>query len=533
MRKIAPQKVDKVKGKKDKVDKGTYLHLTPPLNSNKIMLSIESYTDIEFFVHSDNSMFIRVKQDFEEGLAVIQLYNFSNVSPLHKYEWNLKEEGVILDQHLDMNGEQSSGKGRPKPFQIQVSQDGRYLCAISENKDEVKYQILSLHVSESDKSTTGEDEQQLAKKTNHSYKINTNKMLPLGFEIQRMNRGQSKEKPLFTKHKWKITNKRDVIGVDLYGNKLYINQHDHFAAADRCISQAVPFKIFTKRQRVVYRDSPNNTIIGEDYIVTWTESGLYSFRFNTERNMLDKFQKILHDPILDIEDITLTQLAPTSHNDFFLIVYKFESSENIMIWDLENNEEYDNFQTRESDKFKFYCNGVKRIKQEDEQAQQNEDEQKEEKWEFSEKGYLMFDQYYVNIDDMVPSPFIQARSRALDPFYWNMGMRMSTDEKYVLIKNKLIKSYSFLGLYLRAKLGYTAPKSVEYCKYFIDRSSIISDFDSDLHELEKILELISSNPAMTIYVSFVLGILSYNFILVHCYFVARCNRRITNGQSYR
>ena len=96
-----------------------------------------------------------------------------------------------------------------------------------------------------------------------------------------------------TKHKWVITNKRDVIGVDLYKEKLFINGEDMFEKAHTGIRNTIRSNILGRSKRKLdYRKSSEHTIVGENYIAVRAKTGIHTFRFDTTTNTFSKFQKI-------------------------------------------------------------------------------------------------------------------------------------------------------------------------------------------------------------------------------------------------
>jgi hypothetical protein len=130
---------------------------------------------------------------------------------------------------------------------------------------------------------------------------------------------------------------------------------------------------------------------------------------------------------------------------------------------LEKDREYDNFSTRENDKFRFYCFGYRGEGGDEEESEVSQVSQEEEKYEKkpSKLGYLMFNNYYVDLDIMIPSPYIQARSRSLPSDQWQQGPRMSKCMKYVIINGYLLTSYSYTDLFYRLKLLDSQPKSIQ------------------------------------------------------------------------
>lgn len=254
-----------------------------------------------------------------------------------------------------------------------------------------------------------------------------------------------------------------------------------------------------------YSDKLDDTIIGEGCVVTKTKHGLFSFKFkfgfpneNDTKNAKEtlnctRFYHINHKLITEYEGINFKKIAPTSHQDYFMLFYEVGKSENILVWDIFKNREYDSFNGRPQDKFMFYCNGVS--SNESEKSEEKEDDEENTViYQPSKIGYLMCNNYFINLDNMIPSPYIQCANSELDSYYWNSGRRMTKDEKYVLSKGDLIASFSYMDLYLRSQISHEPPKTIQACKYFINRNSAITDNDDNFEKLEAILEVMKSEP---------------------------------------
>jgi hypothetical protein len=236
-----------------------------------------------------------------------------------------------------------------------------------------------------------------------------------------------------------------------------------------------------------YEESQDFTVMGENYIVIWTDKGLHSFRFDTVTNRLTEFKKIKHKPLEYYKGISLHRISTTCHPDYFLIFYMFSDTENIIIWDIKNNKEYNHFSTRKGDQFLFYCHGGQNHYTGDEEIANRA-------FGYSELGYLVFNKYFVDMDNMIPNPFIQAKDKDLAENYWSMGQRMSQCGNYVIINGNLLTLYSYLDIFFRSEITESKSNSLASCMYFINKSSIISDFQDDLDKLRKVLSLLRENP---------------------------------------
>jgi hypothetical protein len=113
---------------------------------------------------------------------------------------------------------------------------------------------------------------------------------------------------------------------------------------------------------------------------------------------------------------------------------------------------------------------------------------------FSERGYLVFNNYYVDIDNMVPVPYIQARGMDVPHHHWLMGHRMSNCLRYILTEGFLIASYAYTDLYLKSKLKSSNPTNIWQCVYYIDQTSFFNDHEDNIETLEKGLKLIEQFP---------------------------------------
>jgi hypothetical protein len=297
-----------------------------------------------------------------------------------------------------------------------------------------------------------------------------------------------------------------LIGLDFFKKSFLYKGVNYFETVNREMSKKIPSSFFSfTTPQMVYSERLEDTIIGEGCIVTKTKHGLFSFKFKygfpdksdpkkaQETLNFSKFHLIKHELITDYEGINFRKIAPTSHQDYFMLFYEIGDSENILIWDLHKNREYDSFNGRPNDRFMFYCNGIS--SDEVEKSDNKDDEEGQAvTYQYSRIGYLMCNNYFINLDNMIPSPFIQSANCELDTYYWNSGRRVTKDEKYVLSKGDLIASFSYMDLYLRSQISSEAPKTIQACKYFINRNSIITDNDENFEKLETILEIMKSEP---------------------------------------
>jgi hypothetical protein len=145
-------------------------------------------------------------------------------------------------------------------------------------------------------------------------------------------------------------------------------------------------------------------------------------------------------------------------------------------------------------------------------SKEKKDEALEEKGYFlSHSGYLIFDNYFVNLTTMIPCPFIRLDKamdkisypevkgelrRKNDSEIWEMGPKFNFDETCILINGYVYHSYSYQDIFFRMKRDYYATKSLQASKYFIGRRSVVSDLITDEYKLSKILENFGSDKIM-------------------------------------
>lgn len=113
---------------------------------------------------------------------------------------------------------------------------------------------------------------------------------------------------------------------------------------------------------------------------------------------------------------------------------------------------------------------------------------------YSERGYLVFNFYYVDIDNMVPIPYIQARGKDVPTRHWLMGQRISNCLRYIITEGILLASYAYTDLFFRSKLIDSDPTNIYQCVYYINKTSFFHDHEDNIERLEKGLKLIEEQP---------------------------------------
>jgi hypothetical protein len=95
-------------------------------------------------------------------------------------------------------------------------------------------------------------------------------------------------------------------------------------------------------------------------------------------------------------------------------MYKFIKAYNFIVWGITENAEITSFSSRDEDEFRGFIHGrmnyetkVFRLSSSRSFGDRKKHEKKQEKkFQLSTIGYLMFNNYYVNLDQCVPIPFI-------------------------------------------------------------------------------------------------------------------------------
>jgi hypothetical protein len=142
------------------------------------------------------------------------MYNYSDLTPISSYHWDLRESGVIQKYPIKLKvvGDEANGS----EFEIIASRNGAHLCAICETKNLITYQTLSLNV----------DEEYWKEGIHFDYPINLEDPDKLDAvpgdseEIVLDDPYVNEDDKVFdhelTKHKWMLTNTCELIGIDLH-----------------------------------------------------------------------------------------------------------------------------------------------------------------------------------------------------------------------------------------------------------------------------------------------------------------------------
>ena len=312
--------------------------------------------------------------------------------------------------------------------------------------------------------------------------------------------------------KWSVTNQGKVIGYCFQKELFLVDTENIFKLVEENIRPFVRGLELTKNGKLPIFSE--NVFVGEDYVVISLPSVIFSFRFRTEDTdrrhpVVYDFKKIKHTPITHYENISLYYIVITSHPDRFLIIYNFKNASNTIIWDIKENREIDNFAARDGDELMFYAHSPEaqvmealaedqkqkaRLKKKRESREHIPENER--KYYLSHTGYLMFNNYYVNLSTLIPTPFMKFKDDRIHPTRWGMGPRVNFDETLVLANGSLYSVYSYQDVYFRTEKDTYATKRADACKYFVDRKSVISDFVMEDDKLAKILDLLKEDPLM-------------------------------------
>ena len=233
---------------------------------------------------------------------------------------------------------------------------------------------------------------------------------------------------------------------------------------------------------------------------------IFTFNFDAMKKEFSNFKRMKHVPVKDYNDIDLEDIIITTHPDYFLLVYKFVESYNFVVWGLAENNEITSFSCREEDEFRGFIHGFMdynthkfRSEYSVSMRDTKKDLKKRSKYEkgqfkLSTIGYLMFNNYYVNLDNCVPIPFLVLNNDSIPKIYYDQGVKIRDDETIVLLGDAILSSTSYQDIYFRNKKYTLATQKIDACKYFIDRSSVVSDFVMEDDKLIKIFELMRDEP---------------------------------------
>lgn len=232
--------------------------------------------------------------------------------------------------------------------------------------------------------------------------------------------------------------------------------------------------------------------IGQDFVILKFQKALLSFRFKEdpeENDFIYDFKKLKVPIATYYEGVSLNDIIITSHPTKILLNYTFElrgrnmKKNNIIIWDIDTDEEFSSFTPRDNDVFLFYLycpirqvresiayhasqgkkgtgkksnNEQKEPRKEiyevwDNKNSENPENFNNNKKRISQTGYLVFNEYYVNLDTMLPSPVMKFDGEKLERNQYQFGPKMNHNESFAIINGFLVTTYSYLDIELRQK----------------------------------------------------------------------------------
>ena len=244
--------------------------------------------------------------------------------------------------------------------------------------------------------------------------------------------------------------------------------------------------------------------LGDSFVIIKIKHKFVYFRFDAKTGKISKLKKLKHKVVEEYEGITFVGIILSSHPDYIIFRYLFQDdSQNFMIWDLQSNSEVSSFFSNPTDSFKGFIHG-------DTEAVQKEMAEKaklakfrgkrkqliasREVYTMSRIGYLMFENFFVNLETCVPSPLMKFSASGIDEDDFDTGMKMSTDERFVLADKKLLTSFSYMDIEFKSKREEYTIAQPDVFKYFIDRKSVFFDYVQDPDKLKEFIQLFSAEP---------------------------------------
>ena len=200
---------------------------------------------------------------------------------------------------------------------------------------------------------------------------------------------------------------------------------------------------------------------------------IFTFNYYPIEKGFDNFKRMRHVPVKDYNNIELEDIIITTHPDYFLLVYKFVESYNFVVWGVTENNEITSFSCREGDEFRGFIHGFMdydtnkfRYQYSTSMRDTKKDLKKRSKYEkgsfkLSTIGYLMFNNYYVNLDNCVPIPFLILNRDSIPRIYYDQGIKIRDDETIVLLGDAILSSSSYQDIYFRNKKYALATRKID------------------------------------------------------------------------
>ena len=392
-----------------------------------------------------------------------------------------------------------------------VSRNGKYFCSINVEDKKYNTTIRSIDIKKNESDTHSEPvndqnhpSQEVNKVKEEDNKSKDSESNQCKFDVREINHfiydletNWENSNYAYISYenelKWSVTNDGHTIGVSFALEKFYINGQDIYHSIQSHIKTL--FKDVEKTKEGKYKIYKENITMGEDSVIIKLTKSIVCFRFNVENLKVYDFKKINHTPVNEFENIYFNYIVTTTHNDRILMVYTFKTGCNIIVWDIKTNEEFSNFASREEDNFMFYVQGDQTPELPEENDSQDKDENKKKKtFKLSKTGYLVFDNYYVDIETMIPAPFMTFRNVGLTYEYWNYGPRMNNSETHIVVGGNLYFTYSYQDIFFRSHKDTYATQRIDAWKYNIEGHTVLSDFVMEDEKLGKILDLLQTDP---------------------------------------
>jgi hypothetical protein len=103
-----------------------------------------------------------------------------------------------------------------------------------------------------------------------------------------------------------------VVGASLNRGRFYIDGVNEFEVVDKRLKSSLSKSFFgTVKENMEYPQDPARTILGQNYVLVWAESGLHYYRFGPSSANISRTKRLSHKPIEGYKHITLSKITPT------------------------------------------------------------------------------------------------------------------------------------------------------------------------------------------------------------------------------
>ena len=267
--------------------------------------------------------------------------------------------------------------------------------------------------------------------------------------------------------------KKQIFSIDNIGNVIWIYaERKAFIVNKKNLWST--FEEFMKKHKINKFEDFEIITIGQECIIFKHFERLFYIKYDGKYQSLTQMKEIKHKA-LDIKECDMEYIIPTTLSNFITFFYKLGNSNTVIVWDVDNDCEHSNFSSRAEDKFTDYFTGKD-----------------------SKYGYLWYDTYIVDLDLWIPNPFIKKKT-GIEPYLWNQGMRINTNEDVILTKGTIYTPIWHKDIY------YNKNRSIDNLDlqkviYYIDKKSALYDYLDDFDNLSKVLALFEHD---TIYYSMI------------------------------